>query len=104
MAETYTSKYASGAAVDAALDKAESALQPGDVGTAAAADVGDFATAAQGGLADSAVQPGDLGTAAAEDVGAFATAAQGAKADTALQPGDIAGATSVYLANAFGGF
>jgi len=31
MAETYTSKYATGAAVDAALDKAESALQPGDV-------------------------------------------------------------------------
>ena len=58
MAETYTSKYATGAAVDAALDKAESALQPGDVGTAAAADVGDFATAAQGGKADSAIQPG----------------------------------------------
>ena len=31
MAETYTSKYATGAAVDAALDKAESAIQPGDV-------------------------------------------------------------------------
>jgi len=31
VAETYTSKYATGAAVDAALDKAESALQPGDV-------------------------------------------------------------------------
>ena len=31
--------------------------------------------------ADSAVQPGDIGTAAAEDVGSFATAAQGAKAD-----------------------
>ena len=31
MAETYTSKYATGAAVDAALDKAESALQPNDV-------------------------------------------------------------------------
>lgn len=29
-----------------------------------------------------------LGTAAAQDVGAFATAAQGATADTALQPGD----------------
>ena len=41
------------------------------------------ATAAQGGLADSAVQPGDLGTAAAENVGAFATAAQGATADAA---------------------
>jgi hypothetical protein len=31
MAETYTSKYATGAAVDAALDLAVSALQPGDV-------------------------------------------------------------------------
>lgn len=30
-----------------------------------------------------------LGSAAAEDVGAFATAAQGATADTAVQPGDI---------------
>jgi hypothetical protein len=29
MAETYTSKYATGAAVDAALDKAGTALQPG---------------------------------------------------------------------------
>lgn len=56
------------------------------LGTAAAADTGDFATAAQGSLADSAVQPGDLaavatsgaysdlsgtptlGTAAAEDL------------------------------------
>lgn len=37
-------------------------------------------------LAESAVQPGDLGTAAAEDVGTFATAAQGGLADTALQP------------------
>lgn len=37
-------------------------------------------------LAESAVQPGDLGTAAAQDVGAFATAAQGGLADTALQP------------------
>lgn len=57
MAETYTSTFADGAAVDAALGKAESAVQPGDLGTAAAADVGDFATAAQGGLADTAVQP-----------------------------------------------
>jgi len=36
-------------------------------------------------LASTATQPGDLGTAAAEDVGDFATAAQGAKADTAVQ-------------------
>lgn len=53
-------------------------------------DPADFATAAQGSTADTAVQPGDLGTAAAEDVGAFATAAQGSTADTAVQPGDLA--------------
>lgn len=50
--------------------------------------IADFATAAQGSLADTALQPADVGTAAAEDVGAFATAAQGALADSALQPGD----------------
>ncbi|HHX91371.1 MAG TPA: hypothetical protein GX700_16720 [Paracoccus sp.] len=58
-------------------------VSPGDIPTAPA-DIG-AATAAQGALAASAVQPGDIGTAAAEDVGAFATAAQGALADTALQ-------------------
>ena len=45
--------------------------------TLAAADVG-AATTAQGALADTAVQPGDLGTAANADTGDFATAAQGA--------------------------
>lgn len=71
-------------------------------GSAATADVGDFATATQGGKADTAVQPGDLatvattgdyddltgrptlGTAAAQPSTAFATAAQGAKADAAV--------------------
>ncbi len=43
-----------------------------DAGTAAASDTGDFATAAQGTLADSATQPGDLGTAASLDVGTSA--------------------------------
>jgi hypothetical protein len=43
-----------------------------DLGSAAFADTGDFATSTQGGLADSAVQPGDLGTAAALDVGTSA--------------------------------
>jgi hypothetical protein len=60
-----------------------------DLGTAAFADTGDFATAAQGALADTAVQPADIGTAAAEDVGYFATAAQGALAATALQPAEV---------------
>jgi len=44
------------------------------------------ATAAQGEKADTALQPEDVGTAAAEDVGYFATAAQGELADSALQP------------------
>lgn len=43
---------------------------------------GLFATEAQGALADTALQPADVGSAAAEDVSYFATAAQGAKADT----------------------
>ena len=38
----YISKYANGAAVDAALDKAESSVQPGDIGTAAAQNVEAF--------------------------------------------------------------
>ena len=39
---------------DARLAFADTAIQPGDLGTAAASDVGDFATAAQGATADSA--------------------------------------------------
>jgi hypothetical protein len=50
-----------------------------DAGSAAAADTGDFASAAQGALADTALQ----------NAAAFATAAQGATADTAVQPGDL---------------
>lgn len=50
---------------------------------------GSYATAAQGAKADTAVQPGDLGTAASTDATAYATAAQGAKADTAVQPNDL---------------
>lgn len=38
-----------------------------NLGTAALDDTGDFATAAQGALADSAVQPGDIGTLAAQN-------------------------------------
>jgi len=71
------------------VDELNEATQPGDLGTAAAEDVGYFATAAQGSTADTATQPADLGTAAAEDVGYFATAAQGSTADTATQPGDL---------------
>ena len=59
-----------------------------------------YATAAQGLLADTALQPADVGTAAAEDVGAFATAAQGALADTALQLVAPAAFTSRALTDA----
>jgi len=52
-------------------------------------DSADYATAAQGTLADSATQPGDLGTAAATNSVDYATAAQGGKADTAVQPAGI---------------
>ena len=88
------------------------ALQPADVGTAAAEDVGFFATAAQGALADTATQPADLatvattgaytdlsgtptlGTAAAADTTDFATAAQGATADAAVEA--VATVTKLY--------
>lgn len=53
----------------------------------------DYATAAQGATADTATQPGDLGTAAAQDVAAFATGAEGDLATTALQPGATATVT-----------
>src|SRR5690348_8171761 len=57
-----------------------------NLGTAAAKDVGYFATAAQGATAESALQPSDVGSAAYQPTTAFATAAQGVKADTAVQP------------------
>lgn len=87
------------------------------LGTAAEADVTDFATAAQGALADTAVQPADLaavatsgayadlsgkptlGSAAAAATTDFATAAQGAKADTALQPAAIGVSVQAYDAD-----
>ena len=79
---------------------ADSAVQPGDIGTAAAQDTSYFATAAQGTTADSAVQPGDIGTAAAQDTSYFATAAQGTLADTALQSADLTGyASETYVDN-----
>ncbi len=79
-----------GVQIDAALTNANSATQPGDLGTAATTAATDYATAAQGALANSATQPGDLGTAATTDATDYATAAQGALANSATQPGDIA--------------
>lgn len=74
----------------AAEDHGHALADISDAGTAASADIEDFATAAQGTKADSALQPDHVGSAALEDAGAFATAAQGAKADSALQPEDAA--------------
>ena len=64
------------------------------------ADIG-AATAAQGALADTAVQPEDLGTAAAADAGDFATAAQGAKASAvAAVPSPSASMAAAVAASA----
>lgn len=58
--------------------------------THVAADVTDLATvAATGAYSDLSGTP-TLGTAAAANTGDFATAAQGSKADTAVQPGSLA--------------
>lgn len=76
MPSTYTSKYTTGAAVDAALDKAESAIQPG-------ADLADFTS----GAATSGQVPTADGSAGV------------AWADPATTP-----AIKIYTANAFGGF
>lgn len=48
-----------------------------NLGTASTADIGDFATAAQGDKADTAVQPEDIGTMAYEDADDYAVAARG---------------------------
>lgn len=79
-----------------------------NLGSAAQAQVQDFATAEQGTKADTAVQPDDLasvatsgsyndlsdkpilGTAASTDASDYATAEQGDKADSAVQPDDLA--------------
>lgn len=53
-----TSEISSGAAAGS------TAVQPGDLGTAAYAASSDFATAVQGDKADTAIQPGDLATVA----------------------------------------
>ncbi len=62
-----------------------------------AANVG-AATTAQGLLADSAVQPGSLGTAAYLDANDFATNEQGALAETAVQPAELEDYERVLIA------
>lgn len=61
-----------------------------EIPTATAADV------ATGTATDLVVVPAALGSAAASDAGDFATAAQGALADTALQPGDAPIYEAIY--------
>jgi hypothetical protein len=61
-----------------------------------------YATFAQGATADTAVQPGDLGTAAGNNTSDFATAAQGATADSAVQPGDLGGAALLNVGTTAG--
>ena len=69
----YNSSY-TGLQIDAALGKANSAVQPAALAT----------VATTGAYADLSGKP-TLGTAAAAATGDFATAAQGAKADTSVQ-------------------
>ncbi len=59
----------------------------------------DAATSSQGGRADTAVQPAEIGTAAAQNVSYFATAGQGALADSAIQSLS-GYATESYVVNA----
>lgn len=90
----------------------DKAVTPSSLGSSAAKNVEDYATAEQGRRADSAVQPGDLakvattgeygdlkdrpalGSAASHAETDFATAQQGSVADTALQPGDVGSAAA----------
>ncbi|MBR9820709.1 MAG: hypothetical protein GYB51_06885 [Rhodobacteraceae bacterium] len=67
-------------------------------GFATAASDSAAAAAGLIGKAETAVQPGDLGTAAARDVGAFASAEQGGLADTAVQPAEFADGLSAKVA------
>jgi hypothetical protein len=69
------------------------ALAPADIGAA---------TAAQGAKADTAVQPGSLGTAASADSTDFATAAQGALAASAVQPATMTAAIDALVGGAPG--
>ena len=51
--------------IRASLDKADTAIQAANLGTAAYRPTTDFATAAQGARADTSLQPADVGSAAA---------------------------------------
>lgn len=113
----YISKYANGAAIDAALDKAGTAVQPANLAVPTGAGQANGLMTHQdkaklngietGATADQTAQEiavlidADstaetrlksalgLGSAAYTASSAYATAAQGGKADTALQPGSV---------------
>jgi len=78
------------------------------LGSSAATDSTDYATAAQGALADSALQDasvfatssqGALADTALQDASVFATSSQGALADSALQAADIGVSVQAYDTN-----
>jgi hypothetical protein len=86
MATTYDSKYASGAAVDAALDLAGTAVQPLDLGTAAMAATTDFAAASKfiagAGALTGPAAPLTIGTAASAATTDFAPSNKAVLSDT----------------------
>lgn len=97
----------------------EGAIDELELGTASKQDVEAFASAAQGSKADSAIQPDNLGavatsndyddlsnkptlgTAAATDASDYATAAEGVLAGTALQPADVGVSVGDMLSSAY---
>ena len=84
---------------DARLALAGTATQPGDLGTAAAADVADLATAAQGALADTAVQPAALGGFGSEFAALTAALAAGLQSTAVQVIGDSTGVPSFAWVN-----
>jgi hypothetical protein len=92
-------------AADAAL--LDSAMQPGDLGSAATADAADFATAAQGVLADSATQPGDALSTLVNDILASQAEAEAGventKIMTALRVAQALAASTAGIKNNYAG-
>ena len=98
---TGTASAAVAAHVAAADPHSQYALEA-NLGTAAAANTGDFATAAQGVLADSATQPADLASAISTHAGATDPHGDRAYADAALATklDDVAAGTDTEIVGA----